>query len=98
MIAPRWNQKQCACCMREYRAPVHATLKHQFLGAVALLLCRDCLGDLSWRADDPLLVDPHGNIHAGRAVRTIWRNVSPSILLERRMEETKPAPASEELI
>lgn len=85
--------------MREYRAPaVQITLKHQFLGKFALLLCRHCLGDLSWRADDPLLVDPVGNIHAGRAVRTIWRNVSPSFLLARRMEESKRAAASEAVI
>ena len=49
---------KCDCCSKPAGEKSRRfTLLHPWTGRHDVLLCRDCSGSLSWRADDPILTD-----------------------------------------
>jgi len=48
---------KCDCCLKPADTAARFVLLHPWTGRHEVLLCRDCAGSLTWRADDPILTD-----------------------------------------
>jgi hypothetical protein len=70
----------CGLCSGATTKPRHFSLLHPLTGRERVILCPQCVANLSWRALDPILVAddpvaPLPRIFAGKAAISIWRNI-----------------------
>jgi hypothetical protein len=86
----------CLLCGRRAGTVSHL-LRHPWCGTdFEIQLCRPCAVQLSWRADDPVLIAPDGSPFAGKAVRAAWHRVQEWRARTQPPEAPTPGPPSDE--